>query len=617
MHGFAYAESAIKTMKQTKKKITVCGEFPKEQVFELQADLNFTLSDCGEKFYFAKSNAFSVEKTADGVFVKYAKRNEFFRGLFLGLLCDAPQKTMPELFCKDLGFMLDCSRNAVSSVETIKKLIRILAVSGYTYLQLYMEDLYEIDGEPYFGYGRGRYDSKELTELDRYAADFGIELIPCIQTLAHLKTIFRWQCYSDIWDIDDTLLAGEEKTYEFIGKMFASLKNCFRTKKIHIGMDEAHRLGRGSYCDKFGYSDSGKIYINHLKRVAAEAERYGFIPYFWGDMIFKTQNYELLKELPAGARLIYWEYEQSDKNVYYAEFEKLCKNCNPVFAGGAWKWFGFAPHNALTEKNMTAAVEVCKRFHVDDMLITAWGDNGAECSVFSALPSILGFAAVCANDGSPWRQDEALQRLTGYGYDEFMALDLPNAVNDCENFPVNPCKYLFYNDPFFGLMDAYDSTSFPEKYAEFAAKLKKLSARKTPYSYLFSTLSALCECLTYKSALGVEIYKCYGKGDRDGLIACRQRLLSAIKKTETFYKSFLHQWKSENKSCGFDVQDIRFGGLMRRLKHCAETLDEYIDGKIDKIEELESERLPYFIHRNNDKDVWHNSWQTMVTNNPL
>ena len=29
-----------------------------------------------------------------------------------------------------------------------------------------------------------------------YAAQFGIELIPCIQTLAHLRTIYRWQEYS-------------------------------------------------------------------------------------------------------------------------------------------------------------------------------------------------------------------------------------------------------------------------------------------------------------------------------------------------------------------------------------------------------------------------------------
>ena len=55
-----------------------------------------------------------------------------------------------------LGVMLDCSRNAVLRPEELYRFIDILAKMGYNTLQLYTEDTYEIEGEPYFGYLRGR-----------------------------------------------------------------------------------------------------------------------------------------------------------------------------------------------------------------------------------------------------------------------------------------------------------------------------------------------------------------------------------------------------------------------------------------------------------------------------
>ena len=49
-----------------------------------------------------------------------------------------------------LGVMIDCSRDAVMTVDKLKDFITILAKFGYDSVQLYTEDTYEIDGEPYF-----------------------------------------------------------------------------------------------------------------------------------------------------------------------------------------------------------------------------------------------------------------------------------------------------------------------------------------------------------------------------------------------------------------------------------------------------------------------------------
>ncbi|MBQ5591086.1 MAG: hypothetical protein IIU65_05340 [Clostridia bacterium] len=57
---------------------------------------------------------------------------------------------------KHFGVMLDCSRNAVLKVDTVKSYIDILERLGYNTLMLYTEDTYEVDNQPYFGYLRGK-----------------------------------------------------------------------------------------------------------------------------------------------------------------------------------------------------------------------------------------------------------------------------------------------------------------------------------------------------------------------------------------------------------------------------------------------------------------------------
>jgi hypothetical protein len=113
---------------------------------------------------------------------------------------------------KRFGLMLDMSRNAVMKPEELKKFAALIKSFGYNMIQLYTEDTYEVDGEPYLGYMRGRYTQKELSDIVEYCESIGIEVIPCIQTLAHLNQAFMWRKYKDIRDTGDILLAGDERT---------------------------------------------------------------------------------------------------------------------------------------------------------------------------------------------------------------------------------------------------------------------------------------------------------------------------------------------------------------------------------------------------------------------
>ena len=62
---------------------------------------------------------------------------------------------------RELGVMIDCSRNAVVKLPALKDFIKICADFGYDYVGLYTEDTFEVTDEPYFGYQRGRYTQAE------------------------------------------------------------------------------------------------------------------------------------------------------------------------------------------------------------------------------------------------------------------------------------------------------------------------------------------------------------------------------------------------------------------------------------------------------------------------
>ena len=109
---------------------------------------------------------------------------------------------------KYFGVMLDMSRNAVMKPQQVKTFASLIRKMGYNMLQLYTEDTYEVENEPYFGYMRGRYTQDELKDIVSYCESIGVEVIPCIQTLAHLAQIFRWKPYGGINDFADILLVG-------------------------------------------------------------------------------------------------------------------------------------------------------------------------------------------------------------------------------------------------------------------------------------------------------------------------------------------------------------------------------------------------------------------------
>ena len=568
-----------------------------------------------------QGNEIKIVKTESEIVITYDSEPHFYMALARSIGMQEGTQVI-EQKVDNLGFMLDCSRNAVPKPEMVKRLIGLLVLMGYEYLELYTEDTYELPGEPYFGYKRGRYSRAELEEFISFAECFRMEMVPCIQTLAHLKNLTYWGDYHDIFDIDDILLVGHEKTYNLIRKCVRYCKEVFHTNRINIGADEAFNLGLGKYAKLHGFCSKHEIYKEHLKKVFDICKEEGMQPEFWGDAFYHTDApVEDIQSIFDGEQTpIYWNYDIYDKEKHcdiMTRFQQYAGKM--IYAGGLRKWSMLAPDNGYTEEALDLAFEAATECGVKHILITTWGDNGSECSVYTTIPSMW-YAAhqlfPCCVD-----EDTILHYLTGYTRDEWKVCDRINyVVPRVGNQMSDAGKYMLYNDYLIGLMDYHTPDFAGEVFAELHRIYDEFAKRDSQFSYLFDTYAALSKALIRKATYGKRLRDAYQKNDKETIGSLVEELTFIREDLHEFYTTFRNLWMKENKGYGFEVSDVRIGGLIARIETVTIMLRDYLEGRIDKIYELEDESLDYWCGATSEELRYargHTHWATLVTTNHI
>lgn len=181
----------------------------------------------------------------------------------------------------------------------------------------------------------------------------------------------------------------------------------------------------------------------------------------------------------------------------------------------------------------------------------------------------------------------------------------------------NPSEYIFYGD----LFNSYITPSLPiggeGEYLKVAESLEL--GINTEFGYIFDTLSKLCKVLSIKYCLPKHIRFAYENKDLRELKYLVDKIKNCESSVEKFYCAFKNLWETENKPYGFEIQDYRIGGMLKRMEHCRKRLEDYISGNIDKIEELEEPLLP-FMENHNEKEVEFTcipNWKSAISANIL
>ncbi|UOQ86705.1 beta-N-acetylhexosaminidase [Gracilibacillus salinarum] len=515
---------------------------------------------------------------------------------------------------KTIGPMFDLSRNAVMKVDQFKSMFRKLSLMGFNAAMLYMEDTYEVKGFPYFGYMRGRYSQQELKELDDYAFQLGIELIPCIQTLAHLEEFLKWDASAHLKDTRGVLLAEQEATYQFVEKMIMAVTAPFRSKRLHIGMDEAEELGRGIYLNKYGYKDRLELMTEHLHRVTEITDDLQLEVMMWSDMFIKLASdsgddqYDMATEIseemqqliPSNVTLMYWDYFHTKKEDYHTLIDKHKQlGQTPAFAGGIWVWNTFATNYGLSLQTSEAALQASKEANIQDVFVTLWGDDGYENNYYAAMLGLQLYAEHQYHstvDRQDWyKRTKFCTGLDPRAYLQLNELDAIPGVAVENSDQTNPSKFLLWQDVLLGLFDKHiEGLAIAEHYQQLEQTFKQVRDSQAELDFIFDVPEKLSAVLARKSTIGLQLKAAYDAGDADKLKAIANvELPEIIERVRRLRAAHKAQWFHMNKPFGWEVIDIRYGGLIARLETAIERISSYSNEEIDFIDELEQERLPF------------------------
>ena len=527
-----------------------------------------------------KKSGYSVNKHGKVIEIASATKNDLLRAYnyALGLIKnDVDQQCTYSSHFDELIGMVDLARNAVLSVNYFKQQICRLAGLGYTEIWLYLEDEFAIPEEPYFGMQRGRYSQAELHELAVYADKLGVTLVPAIQALAHLKNVFKWEHFNDIADTTDNLYVGKRKTREFVKRELIAATKPFLTNKIHLGMDEAHNLGLGRYFFDHGTIDQYGLMKQHVEMVFELCKELNLKPMMWSDMWFEIGSpthmmYDPqanLKEFKVDPQIgqVYWDYYSTDENHYLPVMKKHFElTDNVYFAMGIWTWGRLAPNQSKMLATIKAGMIAAKKAKIRKIATTAWRDDGAE-TPFAA--SYLGWQVFSdyQYEDQPEQREFAnnFKMMQDEDFTSYMLLDqFDNPRSTTNEKDMIPSKLLLYED----LMQPryYQNLKhgdFSEYYHELTQKLSDV----VPSEYsglLFNYYIQLALVLSKKAHLMNDLVnKKYSLGELSDYRAELQDLADQR----------MHLWFNENKPNGSEILDIRFGGMLQRIRTVADLIE--------------------------------------------
>ncbi len=543
--------------------------------------------------------------------IYYRKLTEAARGI--GWALSNPEDTAGEIRetqpFETFGVLIECSRNAVLKVDYAKSWLRRLALLGYNMAMLYTKDAYALPDEPFFGYLRGRYSLDEMREIDAYAARLGVELVGSIQALGHLEPVLRWPAYAHVKDTDSVLLTSEERSYQLLDKMLNFYSDALKSRRIHLGMDETHDLGRGRYMDLNGYRRGFDIYNDHLSRVMAKCRERDLKPMIWSDMYFrmgsKEQDYydhsavipkDVSDKIPRDVQLVYWDYYHQEEDFYREWIVRHRElGFQPVMASGVWTWSNLFYGHKQTMATALPCLSACEKEGLSEFFLTMWGDDGMFCDFNSAFAGLT-LIADRAYSGKLPADDNVAERFAKIIGGDYGAWMLAAEISQSKYNPVG----LLWDDPLLGIywktINGREPGLGEEILAHYEHILQRLAEKSSDCTDDLEHINAVIEFLKRKVELKIKLEAAYATADREVLKHIKDVLVpDCISKLQIMITSFRKLWYSRYKTFGFEVLQNRFAAQQIRLQETADRVQELLDGKITAIAELDEKAVSPFL----------------------
>ena len=305
-----------------------------------------------------------------------------------------------------LGYQLDISRCKVPTMETLFRIVDIMAKLGYNHFELYTEHTFAYKGHETVWREASPMTPKEVRALDDYCHARGIELVPNQNSFGHLEKWLQHPEYNDLachpqggFRVERlnftgkrpaTLNPGDPRSLQLVAGLYDQLFPCFRSKFVNVGCDETIELEDSSFVGRSGEAvlekGPSRVYLDFLKKIYKEVKSRNHTMMFWGDIVL--HHPELIPEIPDDAICLNWGYEANHP------FEKECGALASagrkfIVCPGTSAWGSLFGRVANMAGNIDNAVAAGERHGARGYLLADWGDGGHPQPWIVSLPSLV------------------------------------------------------------------------------------------------------------------------------------------------------------------------------------------------------------------------------------
>lgn len=286
------------------------------------------------------------------------------------------------------GVLHDVTRGKVPTLDTLKRLVDWLAGFKINQFQLYMEHAFVFSFDSRICDGAHGLTADEVAELDAFATQRFMQLVPAIATLGHMGRILsmpRYRRLAEIepgasWDKMDwptrarglTLDCRNPDAWRLVERIWADVFDAFSAPVVNICGDEPWDLGQGASHARIEGDARGHAYLDHIVRTHALCARAGRQCCFWSDVV--TKYPALLERIPRDATVLHWGYD--DQAEYEATSDLTRAGLKTFVCPGTSAWKRIIPAMDLAERNISRFARAGKSAGAAGMITTDWGDHG-------------------------------------------------------------------------------------------------------------------------------------------------------------------------------------------------------------------------------------------------
>jgi hexosaminidase len=283
------------------------------------------------------------------------------------------------------GLMLDCSRDRIPTMASLRTLLHQMAAWKLNHLQLYCEHAVSYRGHEVVSAAASPLTLDELAILDREAGDLGIALSANQNCFGHLERWFRHGAYEPLAELPGdpghhhhsgcrTLAPSHPGSLALVRDLVAQQAAVLRAPVFNIGGDETWDLGKGRSKDLIAREGYHAVYGRFLGQVMAAARANGKVPAFWADMLL--HHPEAAQHLDRSAIALDWGY--SGRHDFAASQQKLAAAgfAERWVCPGTSCWSSFGGNSDERRANLYRAARDGLKHGAVGFLVTCWGDGG-------------------------------------------------------------------------------------------------------------------------------------------------------------------------------------------------------------------------------------------------